>query len=107
MFCISMYSEGTYQYETTPALYDQVYILKLVIIYHGYIYRISICFVFPRTVKVSIRNYTWTIRASVHLEIDHFLSWLYIQDFRMFCISIYSEGINTKLHLDNKSKCTS
>ena len=125
-----------------------MYILKLVIFYHGYIYRISVCFVFPRTVKVSIRNYTWTIRASVHLEIDHFsimviytgfpyvlyshvqwryqyetilaiqdqvsilkliivLSWLYIPDFRIFCISMYSEGINTKLHLDYKGKCTS
>ena len=45
-----------YQYETTPALQDQVYILKF------------------------------------------FLSWLYILDFRIFCISMYSEGINTKLH---------
>ena len=41
--------------------------------YHGYIYRISVCFVFPRTVKVSIRNYTCNTRPSVHLEIDHFL----------------------------------
>ena len=45
--------------------------------------------------KVSILNYTCTTRPSAHLEIDHFLSWLYIPDFRMFCISMYSEGINT------------
>ena len=38
------------------------------------------------------------LRASIDPQIDHFLSWLYIQDFRMFCISMYSEGINTKLH---------
>ena len=122
-----------------------MYILKLILFYHGYIYWISVSFVFPCTVKVSIRNYTWTIRASVHLEIDHFfyhgyiyrisvcfvltctvkisirnytstiqpsvhleighfLSWLYIPDFRMFCISMYSEGINTKLHLHYKTK---
>ena len=36
---------------------------------------------------------------TVHLEIDHFLSRLYILDFRMFCISMYSEGIDTKLYL--------
>ena len=53
------------------------------------------------------RNYTCNTRPSVHLEIDHFLSWLYIPDFRIFCISMYSEGINTKLHLDYKGKCTS
>ena len=75
--------------------------------YHGYIYRISVCFVLTCTVKIWIRKYTSTIRPSVHLEIGHYLSWLYIPDFRMFCIPTYSEGINTKLHLDNKSKCTS
>ena len=54
--------------------------------------------IFSSTVKVSIRNYIRTTTPSVHLEIDHFfLSWLYILDFRMFCISMYSEGINTKL----------
>ena len=54
-----------------------------------------VCFVSPTTpstVKVSIPNYTCTTRPSVHLEIDHFLSWLYIQDLRMFCVSIYNEA---------------
>ena len=46
-------------------------------------------------------------KASIDLQIDHFLSWLYIQDFCMFCISMYSEGINTKLYLHYKTKCTS
>ena len=58
--------------------------------YHGYIYRISVCFVIPCTVKVSIRNYTCTKKPTVHLEIDRFLLWLCIQDFCMFCISKYS-----------------
>ena len=40
------------------------------------------------------------MRASIDLQIDHFLSWLYIPDFRMFCISMYREGIDTKLYLD-------
>ena len=40
------------------------------------------------------------LRASINLQINYFLSWLYIQDFCMFCISKYREGINTKLHLD-------
>ena len=84
-----------------------MHILKLIIFYHGYIYRISVCFVFPCTVKVSIPNHTCTIRPTVHHEIEYFLSWLYIQDFCMFCISIYNEGINTKLHLHYKTKCTS
>ena len=75
--------------------------------YHGYIYRISVCFIFPYTMKVSILNYTCTTRPSVHLEIDHVLSWLNIQDFRMFCISMYREGINTKLYLHYKTNCTS
>ena len=47
--------------------------MKLNIFYHGYIYRISVCFVFPYTMKVSILNYICTTRPSVHLEIDHFL----------------------------------
>ena len=42
-FFISMYQEGT-----IPALQDQLYI----IFYHGYIYRISVCFVSPSTVMV-------------------------------------------------------
>ena len=44
------------------------------------------------------------LRARISLQIDHFLSWLYIQDFCMFCISKYSEGINTKLHLHLQDK---
>ena len=85
----------------------KVLILKKIIFYNGYIYRISVCFVFPCTVKVSIRNHTCTIRPTVHHEIEYFLPWLYIQDFCMFCISKYCKGINTKLHLHYKTKCTS
>ena len=64
--------------------------------YHGYIYRISVCFVtcgfvFASLVKVSIRNYNRTTRPRMDLQIDHFLSWLCIPDFRMFCISMHSE----------------
>ena len=47
------------------------------------------------------------LRASINLQIEHFLSWLYILDFRMFCISMYSEGINTKPYLHYKTNCTS
>ena len=99
IFCISMYSESInkklhHRYMTMCTSWNWSFF------YHGYIYRISVSFVFPCTVKVLIRNYTCTIRPSAHVEIDHFLSWLYIPDFRMFCISTYSEGINTKLHLD-------
>ena len=50
------------------------------------------CFVFPRTAEVAIRDYTSTVRPSVHLEIDHFLSLLYKQDLYMFCVSIYNEA---------------
>ena len=83
-----------------------MYILKLIMFYHGYIYRISVCFVFPCTVKVSIPNYTCTIRPTVHHEIEYFLSWLYIHDFCMFCISMFSEGISTKLHQHYMTKCS-
>ena len=38
--------------QTTPALYNQVQALIKIIFYHGLIYRISVCFVFPSTVKV-------------------------------------------------------
>ena len=47
-----------------------------------------------------------TIRPSIDFEKDHFLSWLYIQDFCMFCISMYSEGTNTKQYLHYKTNCT-
>ena len=33
---------------------------------------IYVCFLFRSKVKVSIRNYTFTTRPSVNLEIDHF-----------------------------------
>ena len=108
MFSISMYSEGIntklhLDYKSKCTSWNWSFF------YHGYIYRISVCFVFPCTVKVSIRNYTSTIWPSVATRWNwsFFLSWLYIPDFRMFSISMYSEGINTKLHLDYKSKCTS
>ena len=108
-FLYVLYFQVTWKYrhETTPGLKSKYKSSNWTFLYHGYIYRISVCFVFPRTVKVSIRNCTCNTRPSVHLEIDHFLSWLYIPDFRIFCISMYSEGINTKLHLDYKGKCTS
>ena len=66
MFCISMYSEGINtklhpHYKTKCA-----YILKLIIFYHGYIYRISVCFIFLHTMKVSILNYTCITKPSVH-----------------------------------------
>ena len=101
-FLYVLYFQVTWRYrhETTPGLKSKYKSSNWTFLYHGYIYRISVCFVFPRTVKVSIRNCTCNTRPSVHLEIDHFLSWLYIPDFRIFCISMYSEGINTKLHLD-------
>ena len=87
MFCIFKYREGI---DTKLHLdYKASINFKLIIFYHVYIYRVSVCFVFPCTVKVSIRNYACTTRPSVHLEIDHFLSWLCIQDFCMFCISKY------------------
>ena len=57
------------------------YILKLIIFYHGYVYRISVCFVFPSTVKVSTRNYTRTTTPSVHLEIDHFFIMVMYTEF--------------------------
>ena len=59
--------------------------------------------------KVSIRNYTRTTTPSVHLEIDHFFyhGYVYRILYRMFCISIYNEGINNKLHLHYKTKSTS
>ena len=41
-------------------------------IYHGYIYWICVSFVFPCTVKVSIRNYTRTIGPSVHRKNSSF-----------------------------------
>ena len=79
--------------------------MKKIIFYHGYIYGISVCFLFPSTVKVSIRNYNCTIRASIYRSWKRsFLSWLFMQDFCMFFIFKYSEGINTKLHLHYKSK---
>ena len=82
-----------------------MYILKKITFYHGYIYRNSLCLVFLSTVKVSIRNYTWTIRTSIDLEKDHFLSWLYIQDICMFCISIVNRTrwFGNSLELQRKS----
>ena len=68
------------------------------------IYRISVCFVFASSVKVSIRNYTSTMRLNIDIKIDHFLSWLYTQDFCMFCVCKYTEGIDTKLHQHYKTK---
>ena len=53
---------------------------------------------------VNAKLHLHNTRPSVHLEIDHFLSWLYTQDFCMFCISKYREGINTKLRLHYKTK---
>ena len=44
------------------------------------------------------------LRASINLQIEHFLSWLYIPDFCMFFISKYREGIDTTLHLHYKTK---
>ena len=107
-YVLYFHVQWRYQYETIPALKDQLYILKLIIFYHGYIYRISVCLVFACTVKILILNYTCTTRPSVYLEIDHsFIMVIYIQDFCMFCISKYSEGSNTKLHLHYKTKSTS
>ena len=71
MFCISMYSEGINTKLYLHYKSDPVYILKL-IIFLSWLYIQDLCFVFPCTVKVSIPNYTCTIRPSVHLEIDHF-----------------------------------
>ena len=106
MFFISKYRKGVdatlhLHYKTKHRFWKRSFF------YHGYIYRISVCFVFPYTMKVSILNYTCNTTPSAHLEIDHFLSWLYIPDFRMFCISMYSEGINTKPYLHYKTNCTS
>ena len=106
MFCISMYSEVSMP-KNTCTIRPTVHVGIDHFIYHGYIYWICVSFVFPCTVKVSIRTHTCTIRPTVHHEIEYFLSWLYIQDFCMFCISKYPKGINTKLHLHYKTKCTS
>ena len=78
MFFIFKYSEGINTKLHLHYKSKYILILKKIIFYQGYIYRISVCFVFPSTVKVSIRNFTCTIRASIDLKIDHFLSWLYV-----------------------------
>ena len=58
MFCICKYSEGI---NTKLYLHIKQSIdLEKDHFYHGYIYNISVCFVFASTVKVSIRNYTCT-----------------------------------------------
>ena len=49
--------------------------------------------------EVSMPNNTCTIDQQYMLKLIIFLSWLYILDLRKFCISMYSEGINTKLYL--------
>ena len=66
--------------------------------YQGYIYRISVCFVFASTVKVSIQNYTCTLNKALILKKIIFLSWLYIPNFCRFFISMYREGISIRNH---------
>ena len=92
MFCISMYSEVSMQ-NNTCTIRPTVHVEIDHFIHHGYIYWICVSFVFPCTVKVSIRNYTRTIRHLVHRK-----NWIYTLDFRMFCISMYRYGIDTKLY---------
>ena len=66
-----MYSEGIntklhLDYKSKCSLHLEIDHFFIMVIYTGFPYVLY----FHGTVKVSIRNYTWTIRASVHLEID-------------------------------------
>ena len=60
MFCISMYSESIntkLHLDLRASINLQIEHFFIMVIY---VYRISVCFVFPSNVKVSTRNYTWT-----------------------------------------------
>ena len=54
-------------------------------------------------------NNACSIRPTVHVEIDHYLSWLYIPDYRMLCIPArtvkvsirnYTWTIRASVHLE-------
>ena len=58
--------------------------------HHGYIYRISVCFVFSSKVQVSIQNHTRTIIQSIELKINEFFHHGHIYRISV-CFVFYSK----------------
>ena len=109
MFCISMYSEVSMP-NNTCTIRPTVHVGIDHFIYHGYIYWICVSFVFPCTVKVSIRNYTRTIRPSVHRKNSSFFIMVIYTGFPYVCFVF---PCTVKVSIRNytcniyKTKCTS